>query len=177
MIESLASGSAAHWAYALALLVLGFVLMLLEVFVIPGLNIFGIMGLLAAVAGVYFAYAKLGLFAAVVVAGIGLLGTLALVRTVLKMRGWQRLVLSSSTSRAGGYSSSRSGREELLGQCGQALTPLRPSGRALFGEQSVDVVTEGGFVERGMAVEVVRVAGNRVVVNEVDDPVDPTPPS
>ena len=148
------------------LLVLGFVLMLLEVFVIPGLNIFGITGFLAAVAGVYFAYAKMGLFAAAVVASIGLLGTLILVRLVLKMRGWQRLVLSSSTSRDGGYSSAKPGRETLLGQRGTALTPLRPAGRVQLCEEAVDVVTEGGFVERGAAVEVVRVAGNRVVVHE-----------
>ncbi len=172
MVESLTDGSAVHWTYSLALLVLGFVLMLLEIFVIPGLNIFGITGFLVAIAGVYFAYAKLGLLAAVVVAGIGLLGTLVLVRIVLKMRGWQRLVLSSSTSRDRGYSSVKPGREALLGQRGTALTPLRPAGRAQLGEESVDVVTEGSFVERGTAVEVVRVAGNRVVVHEAIRAVD-----
>jgi membrane-bound serine protease (ClpP class) len=49
------------------------------------------------------------------------------------------------------------------------LTPLRPAGRAQLGERAVDVVTEGGFVERGTAVEVVRVAGNRVVVHKVSE--------
>ncbi|MGB1719185.1 MAG: NfeD family protein, partial [Candidatus Latescibacterota bacterium] len=54
-------------------------------------------------------------------------------------------------------------------QLGTALTPLRPAGRAQLGERAVDVVTEGGFVERGAAVEVVRVAGNRVVVHKVSE--------
>ena len=169
MVESLIEGNAANWGYALALLVIGFLLMRIEVFVIPGLNIFGLIGFLSAVAGVYFAYAKMGLGAAFIVAAVGLSGTVVLLRTVLKMRGWRRLVLSSATSREGGYNSALPGRDELLGQLGTALTPLRPAGRAQLGERAVDVVTEGGFVERGTAVEVVRVAGNRVVVHKVSE--------
>ena len=45
-------GGVLEWIYALALLVLGFVLVLMEIFVIPGLNIFGIVGFLTAVAGI-----------------------------------------------------------------------------------------------------------------------------
>ena len=60
MFESLMDGNAANWGYALALLVVGFLLMLIEVFVIPGFNIFGIIGFLSTLAGVYFAYVKIG---------------------------------------------------------------------------------------------------------------------
>ena len=82
MFESLMDGNAANWGYALALLVVGFILMLIEVFVIPGFNIFGIIGFLSTLAGVYFAYVKIGLWSAVVVAAIGLLGTAILVRVL-----------------------------------------------------------------------------------------------
>ena len=39
-------GDVLQWAYSLALLVLGFALVLLEIFVIPGFNIFGVVGFL-----------------------------------------------------------------------------------------------------------------------------------
>ena len=52
----------------------------------------------------------------------------------------------------------------LVGQVGVALTPLRPAGRAEFGDRLVDVVTEGGFVERGTSVEAVAVQGRQVTV-------------
>jgi hypothetical protein len=83
---------------------------------------------------------------------------------MLKMRGWQRLVLGSKMTRDMGYNSAKTDREALLGQQGEALTPLRPAGRARLGEQTVDVVSEGGFVELGAQIEVVKVAGNRIVV-------------
>jgi membrane-bound ClpP family serine protease len=54
--------------------------------------------------------------------------------------------------------------EHLLGQPGTAMTQLVPSGKAQIGEQLVDVITEGGFIDRGASLVVVEVRGNRVVV-------------
>ena len=50
------------------------------------------------------------------------------------------------------------------GTTGQARTTLRPSGKAAFGEQLLDVVSYGEFIEAGAPVRVVLVEGARVVV-------------
>ena len=63
-------GGVLDWVYSLALLVLGFALVLLEIFVIPGINIFGIVGFLTAVAGIGYAYTNMGGLAAGLVAGL-----------------------------------------------------------------------------------------------------------
>ena len=161
------------WLYAISLLILGFVLVLLELFVIPGFNIFGIIGFLTVCAGVGYAYTHMGFGQAAVVAGVGLVGTAVLVRLMIKARAWQRLVLESDISRESGYDSVEPGREDLLGQRGAALTQLRPAGRAQFGERVVDVVSAGSFVNRGEEVEVLQVAGNRVVVQRLaDEPIE-----
>ena len=55
----------------------------------------------------------------------------------------------------------------LLGREGYALTPLRPAGTVMLGEQRVDVVTDGKFVEPQTRVKVIRVEGNRVLVEPV----------
>ena len=52
---------------------------------------------------------------------------------------------------------------------GVATSTLRPAGKAVFNDNYVDVVSEGAYIEDGTAVEVVRVAGNRVVVRSVGD--------
>lgn len=52
----------------------------------------------------------------------------------------------------------------LAGQKGRALTPLRPGGAALIGDERVDVVTEGKFVEADTPITVIHIEGNRVVV-------------
>ncbi len=50
------------------------------------------------------------------------------------------------------------------GMAGTALTTLRPSGKARFGDHVVDVVTEGEFIPAETAVTVVSTDGMRVVV-------------
>ncbi len=44
---------------------------------------------------------------------------------------------------------------------------MRPAGKVQFGEQFVDVVAEGSFVQPGTRVQVIEIEGNRVVVKEV----------
>jgi membrane-bound serine protease (ClpP class) len=60
-------------------------------------------------------------------------------------------------------------RPELLNQTGSALTPLRPSGTALINGRRVDVVTEGGMIERNTPVKVVAVEGMRVIVRALSE--------
>jgi membrane-bound serine protease (ClpP class) len=55
--------------------------------------------------------------------------------------------------------------EALVGKEGVAVTPLRPSGTATIEGERINVVTEGGFVERNSKIVVVEVEGNRVVVH------------
>ena len=59
------------------------------------------------------------------------------------------------------------GLSDLLGQEGEALCALRPSGFARIGGRRVDVITEGSTVGKGEKVKVVEIEGNRVVVRSV----------
>lgn len=156
------------WVYAVGLLILGFVLILLEIFVIPGMNIFGVLGFGTVCIGIGFAYLKVGTAAAVFIGVLGLVGTAALVWLLVRNRAWQRMVLSMETDRASGFDSAPTGLSELVTQQGLTLTPLRPAGRAQFGERLIDVVTDGGFVDRGARVVVVAVHGARVVVRQAE---------
>jgi membrane-bound ClpP family serine protease len=54
--------------------------------------------------------------------------------------------------------------DHLLGQPGSAATRLAPSGKALIGDELVDVITAGEFIDRDAPVVVVEVRGNCVVV-------------
>ncbi|MCA9094771.1 MAG: NfeD family protein, partial [Planctomycetaceae bacterium] len=54
-----------------------------------------------------------------------------------------------------------------IGTQGETLSILRPAGKARFGEEYLDVVSEGPFIDPGTRVEVVRVEGMRIVVRKV----------
>ena len=161
------SGFNVAWFYSIGFLMLGFMLLLIEVFAIPGLNIFGLLGLLAVAAGIYAAYLKIGLIEAMVVAIVGVSITLILLRSVLKSRRWRSLILSNSASKNEGFDSSRKDYSSFLGLIGEAVTPLHPTGRVRFYEELVDVVSEGGFIGKGERVKVITVNGHRIVVQSL----------
>jgi membrane-bound serine protease (ClpP class) len=77
---------------------------------------------------------------------------------------FRRLMLTTAnTSPTPAESATAAGRPGV-GEIGVALSILRPAGRAEFGGRLVDVVTDGEFLDPGSPVRVIEVAGARVVV-------------
>ncbi|WP_420455220.1 NfeD family protein [Rubrivirga sp.] len=148
-----------------ALILVGLALVVVEVTVVPGLNVVGVIGVLGAAVGVVVAFAEYGT--------AGGLGTLA--ATILTAGGlayvlyesgaWDRFVLSDSLRRdADADAAETESRSRLLGRTGVAVTPLRPGGVADLGGERVEVETEGAFVAAGSRVRVVALDRQRVRV-------------
>ena len=57
----------------------------------------------------------------------------------------------------------RSGRV-AVGGTGLAESVLRPAGRARFGDRSVNVVSDGSYIDVGESVKIVRISGNIIQV-------------
>jgi membrane-bound serine protease (ClpP class) len=55
---------------------------------------------------------------------------------------------------------------DLAGASGTAHTDLRPGGTAMISGRKVDVVAEGGYIEKDTRVRVVRIEGTKVVVRK-----------
>ena len=146
------------------LIVAGAVLLVLET-VLPGL-VAGTLGLLCLVAAVIQAYITQGpQVGSYVLIGVlaGLIGGTVLWLRIFPQTRFARMFTSNRT-----VGEIHTERPDLLGQTGEALTPLRPSGTAIINGHRVDVVTEGGMISRHAAVRVVAVEGMRVVVRALE---------
>lgn len=153
----------------------GLALILLEIFVIPGIGLAGIAGGLAVASSIVLSL--LGRFPTLgdIVEATGLVSlslilvavlAFALLRHLPHSRSLSGIFLKDETSRDTGYLSAPA-REELVGMTGVALTDLRPSGTVLVGEERIDVVTEGPWIEAETPVRIVRAEGYRHVVREL----------
>jgi membrane-bound ClpP family serine protease len=60
-------------------------------------------------------------------------------------------------------------RSVRIGDAGQVVLTLRPTGKARFGDAMVDVVAEAEFLDKGTKVEIIEMHGNRVVVKAVEE--------
>ena len=79
---------------------------------------------------------------------------------------FNRLVLTTSETAQGGFviPSQPAGGSDLTGAKGIALTALHPTGKIEVNNNTLDVVTDGEFIEKGQTVEIIEVRGNRIVV-------------
>jgi membrane-bound serine protease (ClpP class) len=159
----------ASWGLVI-LFILGLVLMLLEVFVIPGFGLAGIAGLVALLASIYllFPTTEIALSAIALIMLFALLAIGVLIKLFGISPLWKRISLNESQTTEAGYIASET-RKELLGKKARALTPLRPAGIAEIDGYRIDVVSEGGFIEKGQAVEIIKVSGNRIVVKKYQE--------
>lgn len=160
------TGYAQNWE--VLLFVLGLILIVFEIFVIPGFGVAGISGIilvftaliLALVGNIHFDFSGLSLrqlFRAIMVvfAGIGM--GLALIIYMSSRIGkpgiFSRVALVSDQE---GYVSVPMEPLTLVGQTGIASTVLRPSGKIRIGDQHYDAVSMKGFIEKGDEVVVKR---------------------
>jgi len=152
------------WLVTISLIIFGFILILMEIFVIPGFNIFGVIGFISVVSGIVMAYNSLPIwYAHAILLGSTLL-SIVLVRLLIHSRAWKRLVLNTAQSREQGVEVQISEHKNLLGKKGISYTMLRPAGTAILNGKKYDVVSEGSFIERNKNIEVIEVEGNRIVV-------------
>jgi len=78
---------------------------------------------------------------------------------------WRKLTLQEEQKREEGYVASKD-YHTYIGKTGIALSPLRPAGLGQFGDERLDVVTEGEFIEQNAPIKIIRVEGYRLVVRE-----------
>ena len=153
-----------------ALILGGVILIAVELFVIPGFGVAGVLGFATLAWGVarIFQGNTLTMLGYTTIIGAALLG-LAL-WLLPNSRLARPLTLSARLSSSPQEETllEPQSPHQLLGQTGSALTDLRPAGTVQLGNLRVDVVTEGGYIASGSDVEVVRVEGNRVTVRALD---------
>ena len=171
----------AEWLEVLAF-VLGVICIGIEIFIVPGVGVFGIGGLCLLVLGVVltsqtfviprnaYQYEQLTQNLWLVLASIAaVMAGLAILKVFLPQTRFMRdLALEVPDDLLLDRSERLADFEYLEGQIGQATTPLMPAGRVRFGDELVQVVTDGSPVATGQSVQVIQVLGNRVVVAPLD---------
>ena len=164
-------------AYIVALIfVVGLALIILEVFVIPGFGVAGILGIILMLASVFYTFfqstddfsiALLWLSISVILTSV-----LAILATIFlpKSAPFQHLALSTVMSAEQGYHSAGSQDFEVfLGKTGVALTPLRPAGTARIDNKRLDVITVGDFIAQNTPVKVLEVEGSKISVEALKE--------
>ncbi|HOJ18891.1 MAG: nodulation protein NfeD [Ignavibacteriales bacterium] len=157
--------------------IFGVILLLVEIFVIPGFGIAGIGGILLIVISLFLALIDTTfyfdtelIFVAIIQLAAALGGGLIIIAMLLKYlpksSTFHQFILDDATSRSEGFVSNPE-HSELTGEEGEALTDLRPSGIVVIKSKRYDVVTEGDYIQKGSRIKVSRVEGVKIIVQKM----------
>ncbi len=187
----------ANWV-EVAVLVVGVLLLMVEIFVLPGFGIAGFLGVTCILAGLFgmliknppppgdewykpwpqdaIAWNDFGWGVVSLAGGFVGFAVLAwvLAKYLPKMQFLSGLILVPTGAKLGTefeVSMTIPPESETIsvnvGDAGEVVSTLRPTGKAKFGNAIVDVVAEAEFLDKGTNVEIIEIHGNRVVVKAV----------
>ncbi len=145
----------------IALIVLGILLILLEFFVVPGITVAGVGGLLLLISGVALAYSKYGTPGGHYILTVTVLALIFILSISFKSKTWKRISLNTAID--------SKAKEDFslkikVGDLGTTVSRLAPSGTVLINDQLVETESRSGFVDENEQVEVIKVKLNKIIV-------------
>jgi len=172
-------GLAAHWEIGLFLL--GLVLLMLEVFVIPGFGVAGILGIIFIVGGLalsmvmndFFDFNVTGseqLTTAVLIVLFSMIASVVICvilgKSIMKTPVFRRLVLEDEQRSDLGYVSGKQ-PDDILRKEGFAKTDMRPSGKIEIEGLWYDAIALDGYLEKGTRIYVEKQENYNVFVRKL----------
>ncbi len=177
-------GLAAHWE--ILVFVVGIILIAVEIFVIPGFGVAGILGVLFVFSGLVLSLINnvnfnfegvdlqlLGIAVMTVVIGVlgGFMLSLYLGNKIFTARSgpFKNMSLHAVQNTGEGYISVEPSFLLLKGRSGTAQTVLRPGGKVLIDNEIFDAVAESGFIDRGERIVVKRIGTSQLYVEKTEE--------
>ncbi|MFA6102919.1 MAG: NfeD family protein [Victivallaceae bacterium] len=150
----------------------GLLLLLIEIFLIPGFGIIGILGISCIMISFFAAFGMENIESAISVISISMLvaSTLIILLTIYilpKSTIFKKIMLTAQNTNVSGFSSHVKNDVELLHKRGVAYSTLRPSGSIMVDGKRYDVVADGDFIQQGETIEVIQVDGLKITVKKV----------
>lgn len=174
-------GLAQHWE--ILIFIIGLILLIVEIFVIPGFGIFGIIGIVLIISSLVLAmifninfdfsftssvtiFQKIAIVLASLTLGFGFSIWLGK-KLILADTRYGSIALKTEMTKETGYLSQGEGLFHLIGKQGVTTTLLRPSGKIEIENVSYDAISEFGHIEKGTNIEVLKFENSQLIVKKI----------
>jgi membrane-bound ClpP family serine protease len=149
----------------IAIILIGLLLIFLEIFLIPGTTLFGVVGGIALLIGVVMVYSYYG-------SKWGNITLLAsslsvVISVVLGFKVIQSNKLAMKAEIDGRVNELENAEELQIGARGISVTELRPIGKAVFAHKKLEVSSTGDYIHRETEVEIIQISGNKIIVQPI----------
>ena len=118
------------------------------------------MGTIFTVAGIWYAFVKLGVTAGWIVVIVSVVSLVIAIVYFIKGKPLERMALSAELEYDNPYDMSK----VAVGDVGSTISRLAPMGKVLVNGEEYEAKFRNGFLDRGVDVVVVEIDGNILVV-------------
>lgn len=147
------------------LILIGIAMLVIEILVIPGAGVAGIIGFGLMVAGIWLAYTRIG----VTEGNIILISTLVVniigITLTLRSKTWKKVMLNTEITAKVNVIDSENIR---VGDRGVAISRCAPMGKALFDGQYIEVSGLSEFIDQESEIEIIRISGNKIYIKQIN---------
>ena len=173
------NGVAENWE--IILFFVGVILIVIEVFIIPGFGVFGVLGLFTSIGSLILIMLNNDLFDFTFVLSKDLVSSsLSVLISVLSFllliifggvkitdtKAFKRIALEETQDTSKGFISQKYSND-LVGKKGKSFSVLRPSGKIILSDKVYDASTSGEFIEKNKNIIVINNEGSSLKVKEV----------
>ena len=149
------------WTVIVALIAIGLLMVVIEILVIPGGGLAGILGFVLMVAGVWLSYSRMGLTAGHITISSTLLLNLVVLIYALRSKTWEKAMLKRNIdSRVNIIDEA----ELRVGDTGKTVSRCSPSGKALINGKFFEVHARSEFIDEDVDIEVIKVEKNKIFI-------------
>ncbi len=149
------------WSIIILLIVIGLIFLVLEILVIPGATVVGILGFALVLLGVIQSYLVYGSMAGHITLVSTIILTFITIYYTLKSKTWNKAMLKDEIKGKVNELPEDIG----VGLEGKTISRLAPSGKAMFGTRIIEVHSMEGFIDHEKAVVITKIEDNKVLVN------------
>lgn len=149
----------------ITLVFFGLFLLAVELLIVPGFGIPGILGLLSIIGAAILAFLEFGQGTGIIVLSSIILTTAVTTWLILRSKTWKNISLSKSITHRVGESADQIGMSS--GMTGNTLSRINPMGKAKINGIEIEVTSLGKLIDARRRVEVISVDGNKVFVKEI----------
>ena len=151
-------------SFIITLIIIGQVLLFIELAIIPGLGIAGVLGLGAIAGSCYLSFANISTTAGIMIILINIILATIVVMLTLRKKTWKRFSLDTNIDAKIDTPIKEKGVN--IGDTGTTITRLAPSGTAIINGNTLEVTTRGALIDPQKNIEVIEISTNKVYVKE-----------
>ena len=146
----------------ITLFVIGLILIIVEMLIIPGFGIPGILGLLSVLGAIAYSFYEFGQTIGLYTLGGEILVTSIIIWLVLRSDTWKKITLKETITEK----LKQETTELNIGDNGITISRLNPSGKARFGNTDAEVISQEGLIQPSTPITIAEIDHSKIIVTK-----------